>query len=112
MPFWPEAIWRDVLFGVLMAMGILALAIFVGPPKIGLPPDPSIIKADPRPDWYLLWYFAILALSPPKIETYIILLFPVLVGGLLISAPFLSNKGERSARADGPGPSASSSWRW
>src|SRR5260370_18169165 len=81
-----------------MAMGILALAIFVGPPEIGAPPDPSIISADPRPDWYLLWYFAVLALAPSGLETYIILLAPLLVGGLLISAPLLSNKGERSAR--------------
>jgi ubiquinol-cytochrome c reductase cytochrome b subunit len=97
VPFWPDAAWRDVVFGGAMALAILALAIFFGPPKIGAPPDPSIISADPRPDWYLLWYFAVLALSPPQLETLIILGAPLLIGGLILSAPFLSNKGERSA---------------
>ena len=98
VPFWPDAAWRDILVGVLMSFGILALAIFIGPPEIGAPPDPSILTADPRPDWYLLWYFAVLALAPPRLESFIIVLFPLVGAVLLLAPPFISNKGERSAR--------------
>ncbi len=97
VPFWPDAAWRDAVFSVAMIAGIIALAVFMGPPEIGEPPDPSLTNAAPRPDWYLLWYFAVLSLCPSKLETAVILFAPLVAGGLLVSPPLLSNKGERSA---------------
>ncbi|HWH71706.1 MAG TPA: cytochrome b N-terminal domain-containing protein [Candidatus Sulfotelmatobacter sp.] len=98
VPFWPDSAWRDVVFAAGMAAVIVVLALVFGPPELGKPPDPSIIEAYPRPDWYLLWYFAVLALLPKGSEEYFMVFGPVLVGILLITLPFISRRGERSIR--------------
>jgi ubiquinol-cytochrome c reductase cytochrome b subunit len=95
VPFWPDGAWRDVVFGTAVLIGIALLAYFVGPPAVTKPPDPSILHADPRPDWYLLWYFAVLALIPPRIEGLVMIFFPALVGFILLLAPLIGSRGER-----------------
>ncbi|MDB6019103.1 MAG: Cytochrome b/b6 domain [Pedosphaera sp.] len=96
VPFWPDSAWRDVVFGAAMAGSIVILALAFGPPELGKPPDPSLIDAYPRPDWYLLWYFAVLALLPKGTETLFMVFGPMLVGLWLIAVPFISRRGERS----------------
>ena len=96
VPFWPDAAWRDALFSSLVIIIIILLAIFIGPPKLTAPPDPSMIDTMPRPDWYLLAIFALFALMPPQIESYVIFLGPILILVFLLAFPFISNKGERS----------------
>jgi len=97
-PFWPDAAWRDTVFCVTMIVVIAVLALVSGAPPLGKPPDPSIIDATPRPDWYFMWYFAVLALLPHGTEQYVLVYGPLLVGIILMGLPFIFNRGERSLR--------------
>jgi ubiquinol-cytochrome c reductase cytochrome b subunit len=94
-PFWPDAIWRDLLFGTGVLLLVAALALIVGPRALGLPPDPSLIAKDPRPDWYMLWYFALLAVLPSRLENWLVWLLPLLAGIGLIALPLRFPTGQR-----------------
>ena len=96
VPFWPVAAWRDMVFGFIVITTILLIAVIIGPPDLGAPPNPSNIDALPVPDWYFIFYFAFLALMPPAMETVLMVFGPLLVGALLFALPFISNRGERS----------------
>lgn len=96
VPFWPDAVWRDAIAAVIVVALVVILAVFVGPPELGNPPDPTILTAYPRPDWYLLWYFSVLALIPAQAESFVIIFGPLLAIVLMLALPFIANKGERS----------------
>jgi ubiquinol-cytochrome c reductase cytochrome b subunit len=95
VPFWPDAAWRDAVFGAAVVAVVAVLALTIGPPELGQQPDPSILQAYPRPDWYFLWYFAVLALTPTHLETVVIVLGPLIFGAILLLVPVF-NTGERS----------------
>jgi ubiquinol-cytochrome c reductase cytochrome b subunit len=95
-PFFPYSAWRDVVFAVLVITAIVLLAIFIGAPAVEKAPNPSVVRTSPRPDWYLLWIFALFALMPAQIESFAIVLVPPLALFLLFALPFLRNSGERS----------------
>ena len=81
-----------------LARSCSVLAIWLGPPELGKIADPTIVQAYPRPDWYFLWYFALLALIPPAIEDVFIIGFPLLLGLMFVLLPFVAPFGERSPR--------------
>lgn len=95
VPFWPYAAWRDAIFGIIVIFTIFLLGFIFGGPEIGPPPDPTNIIAYPKPDWYLLWIFALFALMPRGIEEFFLMFGPIIVGIILLAVPFIANKGER-----------------
>jgi ubiquinol-cytochrome c reductase cytochrome b subunit len=52
----------------------------------------------PRPDFYFLSIFAALALIPPYLETFLLLVAPAIAVLALFAVPFVANTGEKSAR--------------
>ena len=79
-----------------LVIAIVLLAALIGPPLLNAPPNPAFIHTTPAPDWYMIPFFSLFALMPPAIESWVIFLAPPLIILLMLSLPFLSNKGERS----------------
>jgi ubiquinol-cytochrome c reductase cytochrome b subunit len=98
VPFVPNAIWKDMLFAAALIAAVGACAAVLGPFGPRGVPDPTIISASPRPDFFFLWLFALLALLPPGMETAVLLIAPVVVIGALLALPFMAGEGEKSWR--------------
>ncbi len=98
VPFVPVAIWKDMFFSAAIIVSVMACAWFFGPFGPSGYPDPTIVQTIPKPDFFFLWLYAMLALLPPSMETPALLIGPVIVIGFLILLPFLSGEGEKSWR--------------
>jgi ubiquinol-cytochrome c reductase cytochrome b subunit len=97
-PFVPYAVWKDMFFAGTVVLAIVICAAFFGPFGPTGQPDPTIIQTVPKPDYFFLWLYAVLALLPPALETVAILGGSVVAIGALLVLPFLSGEGEKSWR--------------
>jgi ubiquinol-cytochrome c reductase cytochrome b subunit len=95
-PFLGPAMLKDAFFSALVVIVVVVLAAVIGPKGPSDPPDPTLAGANPRPDWPFLWLFGLLSLSPASAETFIILVFPVLLILGLFLVPIVSRRGERA----------------
>ncbi len=97
VPFVPYAIGKDLIFSAAVIIGILGCAFFFGPKGPSGIPNPTLVDANPRPDFYFLSIFAALALLPDWMEVIVLFVAPVIAIGFLILLPFISPTGEKSA---------------
>src|SRR5271155_2117495 len=98
VPFVPDAFRKDLVFSGLIILALVACAALFGPFGPKGQPDPTVVQAVPRPDYFFLWAYAALALLPPQMETPLLIIGPVVAIGFLIALPLISGTGEKSWR--------------
>ncbi|HVX10070.1 MAG TPA: cytochrome b N-terminal domain-containing protein [Pirellulales bacterium] len=96
VPFLGPAMLKDVFCSAVAVLVVVTLAAVLGPKGPTGPPDPMLAGANPRPEWPFLWLFALLSLSPPEAETFIILVLPLILVVALFLVPIVSRRGERA----------------
>ncbi len=95
VPFVPDAAWKDAVFAAAIILSVMACAFFFGPFGPTGTPDPTIIQTAPKPDFFFLWIYAILAFLPPEMETPAVLIAPVILIGVLVLLPLVDGLGEK-----------------
>jgi ubiquinol-cytochrome c reductase cytochrome b subunit len=98
VPFVPNVIGKDLIFSGFLIVAIVTCALVFGPAGPNGPPNPTLIHTAPKPDFYFLPVYAILALLPAYMETFLLLIAPVVGLAVLILLPFYSGTGEKSFR--------------
>jgi ubiquinol-cytochrome c reductase cytochrome b subunit len=98
VPFVPDAFRKDFVFSGIIILALVACAALFGPFGPKGQPDPTIVQTVPRPDYFFVWAYAALALLPPKLETILLLVAPIIAIGFLIALPLISGTGEKSWR--------------
>jgi ubiquinol-cytochrome c reductase cytochrome b subunit/menaquinol-cytochrome c reductase cytochrome b/c subunit len=97
-PFFPYAVYKDLLVATLAMALVIALAIWHRV-EVGEPVNPASTDFVPRPEWYFFFLFELLkifkgqnALMPVIMATFIV---PNILMVLLIATPFIDRGPER-----------------
>src|ERR1700723_1604487 len=95
IPFVPDAAWKDAIFAVAIMLAVIACALWFGPFGPSGQPDPTIIETAPKPEYFFLWLYAVLAYLPPSLETPVLFIAPVIGLLAMLLPPPVSGEGEK-----------------
>lgn len=98
IPFVPGALWKDVVFAGCIVLAVVLCSFVFGPFGPTGVPDPTILQTVPKPDFFFLWIYSVLALLPPNMETVFMLVAPLIGIVFLIALPLFAGEGERHWR--------------
>src|SRR5258708_5962488 len=85
-------------FSAFVMLAIIFCAAWFGPAGPEGVPDPTYVTTSPHPDFFFLWIFSVAALLPHYMETFVLLVGPVVAMVALFALPFVASTGEKSAR--------------
>lgn len=94
VPFYPDILFKDAVIALVVFLGLVALAYFVGAP-LEARADPADTSYTPRPEWYFLFLFQLLKYFPGQLEVIGVILIPGIVLGLLFFLPLLDRDPDR-----------------
>jgi ubiquinol-cytochrome c reductase cytochrome b subunit len=94
-PYWPRGIWNELFFGGLVVIVIVSLAFLIGPRELAPPPDLTNLDAQPQPDWFIIWYYALISVKPHGYEEFFLVYLPIGFFIFLLILPLIANRGER-----------------
>ena len=94
VPFFPNWVIADAIWGMLLLVGIGYLSWAVRAP-LGFPADPTSSNFVPRPEWYFLFYFQLLKYFPGPLEPVVTILIPGFIFGSMLLLPFFDKSPER-----------------
>jgi len=94
LPFFPDILFKDAVFALLVFLILVALAYFLGAP-LDARADPADSSYTPRPEWYFLFLFQLLKFFPGALEVVGVFVIPTLVILLLFALPFIDRSSRR-----------------
>jgi mono/diheme cytochrome c family protein len=94
VPFFPDIIFKDTVIALIVFLGLIALAYFIGAP-LEARANPADTSYTPRPEWYFLFLFQLLKYFPGKFEVVGVVLIPAIAILTLFLLPFLDRNTKR-----------------
>jgi len=98
IPFVPDGVWKDAVFAAIIMLSVMLCSLYFGPFGPTGAPDPTIIQTAPKPDFFFLWIYAVLAFLPPELETPLLLIAPPIIIGVMLLLPLFAGEGEKHWR--------------
>jgi mono/diheme cytochrome c family protein len=94
IPFFPDTLFKDAIVSLVVFLGLLALAYFLGAP-LEEKANPADTSYTPRPEWYFLFLFQLLKYFPGELEFIGVVLIPTIAIILLFLLPFIDRGPKR-----------------